>query len=80
MIVIYEKSIGEFYDESSAQVKGIIETIINAGKAEEFEAMIDAEYPDGIGEYELHDMLRDEWEDIYAELDISEDEEEEDDD
>ena len=50
MIVIYEKSIGEFYDESSEHVKDIIETIINAGKAEEIEAMIDAEYTDGIGE------------------------------
>lgn len=76
MIVTYEKSLGEFYDESSAQVQGIIETIINAGKAEEFEQMIDAEYPDGIGEYELHDMLRDEWQDIYSELDIDEDEDE----
>lgn len=77
MVIVYEKSLGEFYDESSAQVQGIIETIINAGKAEEFEAMIDAEYPDGIGEYELHDMLRDEWQDIYNELDIDEEEDEE---
>lgn len=76
MVIVYEKSLGEFYDESSAQVQGIIETIINAGKAEEFEAMIDAEYPDGIGEYELHDMLRDEWQDIYNELDIDEEEDE----
>ena len=76
MVVVYEKSLGEFYDESSAQVQGIIETIINAGKAEEFEAMIDAEYPDGIGEYELHDMLRDEWQDIYNELNIEEEEDE----
>lgn len=74
MIIVYEKSLGEFYDESSAQVQGIIETIINAGKAEEFEAMIDAEYPEGIGEYELHDMLRDDWEDIYSDLDIEEEE------
>lgn len=77
MVIVYEKSLGEFYDESSAQVQGIIETIINAGKAEEFEAMIDAEYPDGIGEYELHDMLRDEWQDIYNELGIDEEEDEE---
>lgn len=76
MVIVYEKSLGEFYDESSAQVQGIIETIINAGKAEEFEAMIDAKYPDGIGEYELHDMLRDEWQDIYNELDIDEEEDE----
>lgn len=76
MIVTYEKSLGEFYDESSAQVKEIIETIINAGKAEEFEEKIEDEYPDGIGEYELHDMLRDEWQDIYADLDINEDEDE----
>lgn len=76
MVIVYEKSLGEFYDESSAQVQSIIETIINAGKAEEFEAMIDAEYPDGIGEYELHDMLRDEWQDIYNELDIDEEEDE----
>lgn len=76
MVIVYEKSLGEFYDESSAQVQGIIETIINAGKAEEFEAMIDAEYPDGIDEYELHDMLRDEWQDIYNELDIDEEEDE----
>lgn len=76
MVIVYEKSLGEFYDESSAQVQGIIETIINTGKAEEFEAMIDAEYPDGIGEYELHDMLRDEWQDIYNELDIDEEEDE----
>ena len=53
------------------------DTIINAGKADEFDAMIEELYPDGIGETELNDLLwfEDEW--IYETLGISEDDEEE---
>ena len=79
MTIIKEEGIREFQAWSGAVETQ--DTIINAGKADEFDAMIEEPYPDGIGETELNDLLwfDDEW--IYETLDIREedDEEEEDD-
>lgn len=52
------------------------ETIVEAGKEEEFESLIDELYPDGIDETQLNDILwfDDDW--ILEQLGLSEDEEE----
>lgn len=52
------------------------ETIINAGKANDFDNLIDELYPDGIDETALNDILwfEDEW--LFETLGVKEDEEE----
>lgn len=53
-------------------------TIVEAGKEEEFESLIDELYPDGIKEVTLNDILWFEPEFILESLGLSEEEEEED--
>lgn len=53
------------------------QTIVNAGKCEEFEAMIEELYPDGLTETQLNDLLWFESEEIFAQLRITEEETEE---
>ena len=55
------------------------ETILEAGKAEEFDTLIDELYPDGIEETNSHDLLWFESEWIFESLGITEDDEEEED-
>lgn len=53
------------------------DTIINEGLSEEFDAMIEELYPDGLTETELNDILwfEDDW--IYESLGIQEEDDEE---
>lgn len=51
-------------------------TIINEGKADEFEALIEELYPDGMTDTELNDLLWFEEDWIFEQLGISTDEEE----
>ena len=53
------------------------EKIIEAGKAEEFEALIDELYPDGIDATQLNDILWFDAEWLYENLGMTEEEEEE---
>lgn len=53
-------------------------TIVEAGKEEEFESLIEELYPDGIKEVTLNDILWFEPEFILESLGLSEEEEEED--
>jgi len=52
------------------------ETILNEGKGEEFDSLIEELYPDGIDETQLNDLLwfDEEW--LYEVLGIAEEEEE----
>ena len=52
------------------------ETILNEGKGEEFDSLIDELYPDGINETHLNDLLWFEEEWLYEMLGIAEEEEE----
>lgn len=54
------------------------ETIVEAGKKEEFESLIEELYPEGIEEVTLNDILWFEPEFILESLGLSEEEEEED--
>lgn len=53
------------------------ETILNAGKGEEFDFLIEELYPNGLSETQLNDLLWFESDWIYESLGISEEEEEE---
>jgi hypothetical protein len=53
------------------------ETILNAGKGEEFENLIDELYPDGLTDTQLNDLLWFEPDFIFENLGISEEDEEE---
>lgn len=61
MKIYTEQSIESF--EAWSGAKETKEVIIREGKAEEFNALIEELYPDGIGETELNDLLwfEDEW-------------------
>jgi hypothetical protein len=50
------------------------QTIVNAGKCEEFEAMIEELYPDGLTETQLNDLLWFDAEFVYEYLGITEEE------
>lgn len=52
------------------------ETILNAGKGEEFDFLIEELYPNGLSETQLNDLLWFESDWIYESLGISEEEEE----
>jgi hypothetical protein len=52
------------------------ETILNEGKGEEFDSLIDELYPDGIEETQLNDLLWFEEDWLYEMLGIAEEEEE----
>ena len=52
------------------------ETILNEGKGEEFDSLIDELYPDGIEETHLNDLLWFEEDWLYEMLGIAEEEEE----
>ena len=54
------------------------QTIIEHGKEDDFDRLIEEIYPDGLSETQLNDILWFESEWIYEQLGISEDEEEED--
>lgn len=53
------------------------ETILAAGKGDEFDALIEELYPDGLSETQLNDILWFESDWIFESLGISEEEEEE---
>lgn len=52
-----------------------LDTIKEHGKENEFNALCEELYPDGVGETEFNDFIRFEWEYIYECLGIKEDEE-----
>ena len=52
------------------------ETILNEGKGEEFDSLIEEIYPDGIDETQLNDLLWFEEDRLYEMLGIAEEEEE----
>jgi hypothetical protein len=52
------------------------ETILNAGKGEDFDSLIEELYPDGLTDTNLNDILWFESDWIFKSLGISEDEEE----
>jgi hypothetical protein len=53
------------------------ETILNAGKGEEFDNLIEELYPDGLTDTQLNDLLWFEEDFIFENLGISEEDEEE---
>ncbi|MDD4353596.1 MAG: hypothetical protein PHN56_04005 [Candidatus Nanoarchaeia archaeon] len=63
--------------EAWSGAKDTKETILNAGKAEEFDYLIEELYPEGLSETQLNDILWFEPDWIYETLGISEEEEEE---
>lgn len=71
-LIIEDASIANFDAWSGA--KDTKETIINAGKAHEFDALIDELYPDGLTETHLNDLLWFEPEFIFENLGISDEE------
>lgn len=73
-----EISLNEFDAWSGA--KDTKETILNNGKEDDFDRLIEELYPDGLSETSLNDILWFESDWIYEQLGISEEEEEEDDD
>lgn len=73
MIVNIETSISDF--EAWSGACNTQARIIEEGKEDEFDSMIEELYPNGIGETELNDLLwfEDEW--IFESLGIKEEEE-----
>ena len=71
MKVITETSLYNF--DAGGEAINTKERIINEGKAEEFEQLIEELYPDGLTDRELNDLLwfDDKW--IYETLGIEED-------
>ena len=74
MKIISETSISKFNSWSGA--KNTQDRIVEEGKENEFDAMIEELYPDGLTDTELNDMLWFEEEWIYETLGITDDEEE----
>ena len=72
--IISETSISKFNSWSGA--KNTQDRIVKEGKENEFDAMIEELYPDGLTDTELNDMLWFEEEWIYETLGITDDEEE----
>lgn len=70
MKIYTEQGIENF--EAWSGAKTTKEVIIRKGRAEDFDALIEELYPDGIGETELNDLLwfDDEW--IFEQLNIEE--------
>lgn len=68
-------SLGDFDAWSGA--KSTKETIIEKGKANEFDSLIEELYPDGLSETQLNDILWFESDWIFESLGISEDKENE---
>lgn len=74
----------KIYNENTALINfnawsGAVETqerIINEGKAEDFDYLIEELYPDGLSETQLNDLLWFEEDWIFEQLGISEDNEE----
>jgi hypothetical protein len=62
--------------EAWSGAKNTKEAIINAGKSEEFDSLIEELYPDGLSETQLNDLLWFESDWIFESLGITEDEEE----
>jgi hypothetical protein len=73
MKIISEKSIAEF--EAWSGAINTKDQIIEAGKADEFDAYIEDLYPNGIDETTLNDILWFDCDSILQELGIEEDEE-----
>jgi hypothetical protein len=65
--------------EAWSGAKDTQKTIISAGKAEEFDSLIEELYPDGLSETQLNDILWFEPEWCFEMLGINEDETEEED-
>lgn len=59
------------------QAERIAEEIEEAGKEEEFYNLIEELYPDGIDRTELNDLMAFDWEWLFKELGMTEDEEDE---
>ena len=74
MKIISETSISKFNSWSGA--KNTQDRIVEEGKENGFDAMIEELYPDGLTDTELNDMLWFEEEWIYETLGITDDEEE----
>lgn len=69
MIIVKEISVENFEGWSGAN--DTIEVIEKAGKVDEFDALIEELYPDGLSETSLNDLLRFDYEWIYETLDIT---------
>ena len=75
MTITYELDLRNFKAWSGA--KDTLERVINEGKCDLLEQILEDTYPDGMTETELNDLLWFEPETIYEWLGISDDEEEE---
>ena len=75
MLVTREISIKDF--EAWSGAVNTCDRIIEEGKRDEFDSLIDELYPNGIDETDLNDLLWFESDWIYESLGISEEEEEE---
>lgn len=73
-VVLMDFDLEEFepWNETAIATK---ETIVKAGKADEFSVMINDLYPDGIREVTINDMLWFDWKWCYNQLGIKEDSE-----
>lgn len=69
MRIVKEISVEDFEGWSGAN--DTIEVIEKAGKVDEFDALIEELYPDGLSETSLNDLLRFDYEWIYETLDIT---------
>ena len=74
-IIIDDMSLRNFNAWSGGQ--DTKETILNAGKGDEFDSLIEELYPDGLTDTELNDLLWFESDYIFESLGISESDEEE---
>ena len=62
MIVKYDVSLSGYQNEIAREdVRNTIQQIIDANKEDDFTAMIEEEYHDGIDDDTLYSLLRDEW-------------------
>lgn len=62
MIVKYDVSLSDYQNEITREdVRNTIQQIIDANKEDDFTAMIEEGYPDGIDDDTLYSLLRDEW-------------------
>lgn len=64
----------EAYGDSAVYT---LDTILNNGKENEFDEFIDTQFPYGLSEVDLNDLLRDESDMIFKNLGIKPEEEEE---
>lgn len=77
MIIKQEIALEEF--DGWCGARETIDTVYNAGMIDELEAFFESEYPEGITETELNDILRFESDWVFEMLGIEEEEDEDED-